>query len=140
MLTSEADQLLRQMARAMAPAQPPWKNDDTVLEDWVKVIQRRGADPDHVRAVFRQWYDEGNTRWMNLYKFREYLDRAAKSKPREQSHDYKACDACGGTGWMQADNFTHNATTYTAVQPCVCSAGNYAANSDTWKEAQRAQR
>jgi hypothetical protein len=137
---TEAQKQLETIARRLRPAQPPWNADAAVLDDWVKVVLHRNAEAAHVTAVFEHWHDSGNTRWMNLYTFRQMLDRTCAARPRDHGHNYKDCQDCAGTGWStvmdgeDAATFNRNGTNYTWCQPCRCSAGNYAEQSTIWKE------
>ena len=44
MLSSEAKQTLRRIAKAMRPATPPWNTDETVLDEWTAAILARNLE------------------------------------------------------------------------------------------------
>ena len=138
MLTSEATALLERIARAMRPAQPPWNHDDGVLTEWAASIVHRDATAAHVNTVMRQWHDDGNQRWPNLYTFSDRLQHVTRQRPTNPENT--KCHQCNGHGWRIADDtIERHGHPYTYATPCPCPAGRNAEQSALWKDLANAE-
>lgn len=143
MLTNEAKQTLRRIAKAMRPATPPWNTDETVLDEWTAAILARNLENADIHQLFDKWTTDGNTRWPSLYQFREL----AKRRPHKQTEVITSlCTNCYGNGWTYQHNadgteetMQRHGHTYTFVTPCRCSAGQQVEQSDLYKQLKNAQ-
>jgi hypothetical protein len=128
MLTTEAKEILQTIERRMKPARAPWHADQTVLDDWSRLLTR--YERDQVSNAFKNHLDDGKYTWPTYYAFEQLLKR--ERPPRV--HTDSTCH-CFGSGWIYAKPFTAHGHQYDRVIPCSCHAGKIVAGSDTWLKA-----
>jgi len=126
MQINEARSLLHAWETRMRPAQPPWKGDDYVKQEWVRRLEL--CTQDVARAAWKAWQNAGHRLWPNLYQLEDLIQRHGGIG------DLNDCQHCNNTGWIASENFTQNGHEYTSCRPCNCDHGKMCERSPVWKD------
>ena len=121
-----ADTFLDAWADRMRPAIAPFDRSTKVRDQWTGLLKQ--YDSTTANAAWREWQNQGHTKWPNWYQMRRHLDAHSNTLADIE------CNWCHGSGWITAEPFTNRGVEYSSAKPCSCEHGKRAEQSRIWKE------